>query len=81
MSNLYLQILIFTKSALTTECALKFIIQISGNNFKIHFFFPLKRSGTNCLKNKPCDVKKMRKMRGKVEKETPKKEMDNPSFL
>ena len=28
-----------------------------------------------------CDVIKMRKMRGELEKETPKKEIDNPSFL
>ena len=81
MSNLYLQILIFTKSALTTECALKFIIQISGNNFKIHFFFPLKRSGTNCLKNKACDVIKRRKMKGEVGKKTSKKEIINTPFV
>ena len=38
-------------------------------------------SWTKCLKNKPFDVIKMREMKGEVEKETPKKEMDNPSFL
>ena len=34
-----------------------------------------------CVKNHPCDVIKMREMRGEVDKKTPKKEMDNPSFL
>ena len=31
----------------------------------------------NCLKNDPCDVIKMREMRGEVGKKPPKKEMDN----
>ena len=30
-----------------------------------------------CLKNKPCDVVKLREMRGEEGKKTPKKEMDN----
>ena len=38
-------------------------------------------SGTKCLKNQPCDVIKIREMRGKVGMKTPKKEMDNHSFL
>ena len=33
---------------------------------------------TKCLKNQPCNVIKMMKMRGEVEKKTPKKDMDNP---
>ena len=32
-------------------------------------------------KNDPCDVIKMKEIRGEVGKKTPKKEMDNPSFL
>ena len=36
---------------------------------------------TKCLKNQTCDVIKMREMRGEVEKKTPKKEIDNYSFL
>ena len=39
------------------------------------------RSWTKCLKNQPCDVIKMREMRGEVGKKPLKKEMDNPSFL
>ena len=35
----------------------------------------------NFFLNQLCDVIKMRDMRGEVEKKTPKKEMDNPSFL
>ena len=38
-------------------------------------------SWTKCLKNQPCDVIKIREMRGEVGKKTPKKEMENPSFL
>ena len=34
-----------------------------------------------CLKNQPCDIIKIREMRGEVRKNAPKKEMDNPSFL
>ena len=34
----------------------------------------------NCVKNDPCDVIKMREMRGEVGKKTLKKEMDNPLF-
>ncbi len=33
------------------------------------------------LKNQPRDIIKMREMRGKVGKKTPKNEMDNTSFL
>ena len=36
---------------------------------------------TKCLKNKPCDVIKIREIRGEVGKKTSKKEIDNPSFL
>ena len=36
---------------------------------------------TKCLKIQPCDVIQMREMRGEEGKKTPKKEMDNPSFL
>ena len=39
------------------------------------------RRGTKCLKNQPCDVIKIREIRGEVEKKTSKKDMDNPSFL
>ena len=36
---------------------------------------------TKCLKNQPGDVIKMTEMRGEVGMKTPKKEMNNPSFL
>ena len=36
---------------------------------------------TKCLKNQPCYIIKMREMRGEVGKNTPNKEIDNPSFL
>ena len=36
---------------------------------------------TKRLKNQPYDVIKKREMRGEVGKETPKKQMDNPSVL
>ena len=35
----------------------------------------------NCVKNDPCDVIKMRELRGEVGKKTYKKEMDGHSFL
>ena len=38
-------------------------------------------SWIKCLKNQPCDVIKIREMKGEVGKKTPKKEMDNPSFF
>ena len=37
--------------------------------------------GGKSLKNQPRDVIKMIEMRGEVGKKTPKKEIDNPSFL
>ena len=37
--------------------------------------------GRKSLKNQTRDVIKMKEMRGDVEKKTPKKEMDNQSFL
>ena len=37
--------------------------------------------GDKFLKNQPCDVIKMREMRREVRKKTPKKEIDNSSFL
>ena len=40
-----------------------------------------KCKGRKSLKNQPSDVLKMREMRGELGKKTPKKEMDNPSFL
>ena len=47
---------------------------------KLHFNFYCSR-GTKGLKNQPCDVIKMREMIGEVVKKTPKKEIDNYSFL
>ena len=38
-------------------------------------------AGQSVLKKQPCDVIKMREMRGEVKKKTPKKEIDNPSFV
>ena len=35
--------------------------------------YDLKCSGTKCLKNKPCDVIKMREIRGEMGKKTPNK--------
>ena len=55
-------------------------------NFYIEYFLTVSRiintmmkfcSWTKCLKNQPCNVKKMREMREKVGKKTLKKEMDN----
>ena len=40
-----------------------------------------KNNFTKCLKYQPCDVIKMREMRGGMTKETLKKEVDNLSFL
>ena len=37
--------------------------------------------GTKCLIYQPCDVIKMRVIRGEVGKKTPKIKMDNPKFL
>ena len=37
--------------------------------------------GKSVSKNQPCDVIKMREVRGEVGKRTPKKEMNNPSFV
>ena len=37
-------------------------------------------SGTKCLKNQPCDVLKIREMRGEVGKKTPKKIWIIPHF-
>ena len=50
------------------------------------FLFPGMTDGqtddvTKWLKNQPCDVLKMRQMRGGVGKKSPKTEMDNPLFL
>ena len=39
------------------------------------------KQSPNCVKNDPCDVIKIREMRGEVGKKTPKKEIDNPSFF
>ena len=33
------------------------------------------------VKNQPCDVIKMKEMRGELGMKTPKIEIDNPSFL
>ncbi len=45
------------------------------------YIYPSICSWTTCLKNQPCDVIKMREVRREVGKKTPKKEVDNPSFL
>ena len=39
------------------------------------------RQSPNCVKNDPCHVIKMWELRGVVGKKTPKKEIDNPTFL
>ena len=39
-----------------------------------------KQGGTKCIKNQPCDVIKMRKMRGEVGNKTPKKSWIIPHF-
>ena len=54
-----------------------FFFLISQKNIKIDF----ENFSMECLKNQPCDVIKMNEMRGEVGKKTPKKEMDNPTFL
>ena len=47
----------------------------------IEYFKRKSSKWTKCLKNQPCNVIKMREMRGEVGKKNLKKEMDNPSFL
>ena len=53
--------------------------------FKSILFMPVSLEFVEALqsvsKDQPCDVIKMREIRGEVGKETPKKDMDNPLFL
>ena len=51
--------------------------QISGY-ISMHGKVILIRSWTECLKNKPCDVIRIREIREEVGMKTPKKTLDNP---
>ena len=60
------------------------MIQILGIWYKLKEFlikkiFWLKTGGGQSVM--PCDVVKIMEMRGEVEEKTPKKDIDNPSFL
>ena len=56
-------------------------IPCQNARYQIYYVIIYCCNRTKCLKNQPCNVIQMSKMREEVGKKTPKNEMDNPSFL